>query len=513
MAMSATRAAGPPPQFSHREILSILSGALIGLLLAALDQTVVVTALPAIADDLNGIQHLSWIVTAYLLTSTASTPIYGKLSDLYGRRRLIIIGIGIFVAASAFCASAQSMGQLITARALQGIGGGGLISMSQAIIADVISPRERGRYQVYMSGIWALASVGGPVLGGVFVQYLSWRWVFWINLPIGAFGLVLCWNALKRLPVHSGDPRIDYLGAAILIPGVVALLLVASWGGVEFSWLSPPILGLTAAGILLLVLFAVQEVRAPEPLLPPRLFASPVVLTANLIGFVVSAGMFGATVLLPVFIQLVLGKDAGTTGLLLIPLMGGTVLGAYPTGQWMRHSGRYKKAPMLTLSFAVVAFGALAFADGATSAWYVEIFIGLLGIGMGGAMPATLVAAQNAAEARDIGAATASVAFFRSLGGSFGAAFLWGILLAALDARLAQVGAAGMANTLLRGGADASSVSATARAALPGALAHGFHWAFACGAVVMAVALALTLSWKEIPLRAHTARAEPTAEL
>jgi len=513
MAVSATRAAAAPPQFSHREILEILSGALIGLLLAALDQTVVVTALPAISYDLNGLQHLSWIVTAYLLSATASTPIYGKLSDLYGRRRLIIIGIGIFVAASAFCASAQSMGQLIAARTLQGIGGGALISMSQAIIADVISPRERGKYQVYMSGVWALASVGGPVLGGVFVEYLSWRWVFWINLPIGALGLVLCWRALKRLPVRSGYPRIDYLGAAILVPGVVALLLVASWGGVEFPWTSLPILGLTAAGVLLLLLFAVQEVRAPEPLLPPRLFYNPVIFMANLIGFVTSAGMFGAAVLLPVFLQLVLGKGAGDTGLLLIPLMGGTVLGAYPTGQWMRYTGRYKKAPLLTLSFAVIAFAALAFASGTTPTWLVATFIGLLGVGIGGAMPATLVAAQNAAEARDIGAATASVAFFRSLGGSFGAAFLWGILLAALDARLTQAGAGGMADALLRGGGAASTATPAVRALVPVALTHGFHLAFAAGAVIMLAAAGLTLLWKEIPLRGGGARVEPTAEL
>ncbi|MDE2229884.1 MAG: MFS transporter [Alphaproteobacteria bacterium] len=513
MAMSATRAAVSPPPFTHREILEVLSGALIGLLLAALDQTVVVTALPAIADELNGLQHLSWIVTAYLLTSTASTPIYGKLSDLYGRRRLIVIGIGIFVAASAFCALAQSMGQLIAARALQGIGGGGLISMAQAIIADVIAPRERGRYQVYMSGIWALASVGGPVLGGVFVEYLSWRWVFWINLPIGALGLVLCWRALKRLPVRGGYPRIDYLGAAILIPGVVALLLVASWGGVEFPWTSAPILGLAAAGILLLVAFALQEMRAPEPLLPPRLLLDPVILMANLIGFVVSAGMFGAVVLLPVFLQLVLGRGAGDTGLLLIPLMGGTVLGAYPTGQWMRITGRYKKAPLLTLSGAVIAFVVLVFAGSTTPPWLVAIFIGLLGIGIGGAMPATLVAAQNAAEARDIGAATASVAFFRSLGGSFGAAFLWSVLLAALDSRLAQAGAGGMAGELLRSGAAATAIDPALRAALPGALLHGFRLAFAFGAAIMAASLALTLLWKEIPLRGNVARTEPAAEL
>ncbi len=512
MAMSATRAAFAPPQFSHREILEILSGALIGLLLAALDQTIVVTALPAMADDLKGLQHLSWIVTAYLLSSTASTPIYGKLSDLYGRRRLIIIGIGVFVAASAFCALAQSMGQLIAARTLQGIGGGALISMSQAIIADVISPRERGRYQVYMSGIWALASVGGPVLGGVFVEYLSWRWVFWINLPIGALGLVLCWRGLRRLPVHGGYPRIDYAGAAILVPGVVALLLVASWGGVEFPWLSSPVLGLAAAGLLLLLLFAVQELRAPEPLLPPRLFSNAPILIADLIGFVVSAGMFGAAVLLPVFLQLVLGKGAGDTGLLMIPLMGGTVLGAYPTGQWMRHTGHYKKAPLLTLSFSIVAFVALAFVGETTPIWLVALVIAVLGVGIGGAMPATLVAAQNAAEARDIGAATAGIAFFRSLGGSFGAAFLWAIVLAALDARLAQVGAGGMANALLSGGGGAGAVPPTARAVLPLALTHGFHLAFIAGAVIMALALALTLGWKEIPLRA-TVAPEPTAEL
>jgi EmrB/QacA subfamily drug resistance transporter len=512
MAMSATRAAAAPPQFTHREILEILSGALIGLLLAALDQTVVVTALPAIADELHGLQHLSWIVTAYLLSSTASTPIYGKLSDLYGRRRLIIIGIGIFVAASAFCALSQSMGQLIAARTLQGIGGGALISMSQAIIADVISPRERGRYQVYMSGVWAFASVGGPVLGGVFVQYLSWRWVFWINLPIGALGLVLCWRALKRLPVHGGYPRIDYAGAAILVPGVVALLLVASWGGVEFPWLSWPIFGLGAVGVLLLVLFAAQELRALEPLLPPRLFSNSAILMADLIGFVASAGMFGAAVLLPVFIQLVLGKSAGDTGLLMIPLMGGTVLGAYPTGQWMRYTGRYKKAPILTLSFSVVAFVALALSSGTTPTWLVACFVAVLGVGIGGAMPATLVAAQNAAESRDIGAATAGIAFFRSLGGSFGAALLWSIVLAALDTRLAAVGAKGMANALLSGGATAAAVPAAARAVLPVALTHGFHLAFIAGAVIMALALVLTLGWKEIPLRA-TLVPEPTVEL
>jgi EmrB/QacA subfamily drug resistance transporter len=502
--MAVPAAAAPPPpasQFTHREILSVLSGALLGLLLAALDQTIVITALPAIASDLSGLQHLSWIVTAYLLTSTASTPIYGKLSDLYGRRRLIEIGIGIFVFSSAFCALAGSMGQLIAARALQGIGGGALISMSQAIIADVIPPRERGKYQVYMSGIWALASIGGPALGGFFVEYLSWRWVFWINLPIGALGLVLCDRTLRRLPARGGYARIDFLGAAILIPGVVALLLVASWGGSEFPWTSPVILGLTAAGLLLLVAFGLQELRALEPLLPPRLLLNPVILMANLIGFVVSAGMFGAAMLLPVFLQLILDRSPADTGLLMIPLMGGTVLGAYPTGQWMRRTGRYKKAPLLTLSGAIVAYILLATSGPASPPWLVAIYICILGVGMGGAMPATLVAAQNAAEMRDIGAATASVAFFRSLGGSFGAAILWTVLLVVVGDKLAAAGTghADLGAMLLRG--TAGGPASELRAALVPVLARGFDWAYGAGATIMAVGLALTFLWKEIPLR------------
>ncbi len=506
--MPAEAAAQPSPQFSHREILEILSGALLGLLLAALDQTVVVTALPAIAGDLNGLQHLSWIVTAYLLTSTASTPIYGKLSDLYGRRVMLLIGIGIFVAASALCALAQSMGQLIAARALQGVGGGALISMSQAIIADVISPRERGRYQVYMSGVWALASLGGPVMGGLFVEYLSWRWVFWINLPLGVLGLMLCNNPLKKLVVRRQQPRIDYLGAAILVPAVVSLLLVASWGGTEFAWASPEILGLIGVGILLAAAFALQELRAPEPLLPPRLFIDPIIRIASFNSFVVSAGMFGAIVLLPVFLQLVLGAGAGRTGVLLIPLMGGTVLGAYPAGQWMRHTGRYKKVPVVTLSGAVAAFLLLATCGPSTPALLVALYIGLLGVGMGGSMPVMLVAAQNAAQARDIGAATASVAFFRSLGGSFGAAALWSALLYVFGQNLAALGLPGFAAVALQGAGGAAALTPEAR----GALAQAFSWTFIGGAAIMAASVGLALVLKEIPLRTTPSRVEPAGE-
>jgi EmrB/QacA subfamily drug resistance transporter len=508
--MPATSPVPSAPQFSHREILEILTGALLGLLLAALDQTVVVTALPAIAGDLNGLQHLAWIVTAYLLTSTASTPIYGKLSDLYGRRRLLQIGVAIFVVASLFCALSQTMAQLIAARALQGIGGGALISMAQAIIADVISPRERGRYQVYMSGVWALASLGGPVMGGLFVQYLSWRWVFWVNLPIGIFGLMLCNNALKKLPVHARQPRIDYLGAAILVPAVVALLLVASWGGTELPWTSPAIWGLLGVGVLLIAAFALQELRAREPLLPPRLFTNPVIRIANLTSFIVSAGMFGAIVLLPVFLQLVLGKSPGNTGLLLIPLMGGTVLGAYPAGQWMRHTGRYKLAPIVTLAGASLAFLLLATTGPATPPLLVAFYILLLGTGMGASMPVMLVATQNAADQRDTGAATGSVAFFRSLGGSFGAAALWSALLYFFNARLTELGEPNLAATVLQGGTVVAGAGLTPP--VRAALAHSFDLAFIGGAIIMAISVVSAMLLKEIPLRTTLGPIDPIGE-
>jgi MFS family permease len=334
--------------------------------------------------------------------------------------------------------------------------------------------------------------------------------VFWINLPLGIFGLILCNNPLKKLVVRRQQPRIDYLGAAILIPAVVSLLLVASWGGTEFAWTSPEILGLIGVGILLAAAFALQELRAPEPLLPPRLFIDPVIRIASLNSFVVSAGMFGAIVLLPVFLQLVLGAGAGRTGLLLIPLMGGTVLGAYPAGQWMRHTGHYKKVPVVTLSGAVAAFLLLATCGPSTSGLLVALYIGLLGVGIGGSMPVMLVAAQNAAQARDTGAATASIAFFRSLGGSFGAAALWSALLYFFDQNLTALGVPGFAGVALQGAEGAAAVlTPEAR----GALAQAFSWTYIGGAAIMAASVGLALILKEIPLRTTPSRAEPAGEI
>ena len=503
---------------SHREILRILGGIVLGMFLAALDQTIITTALPTMAAELGGVEHLSWVVSIYLLTATASTPIYGKLSDLYGRRGLLQGAIVIFLVGSTLAALAQTMPQLIGARALQGLGGGGLITLAQTVIADYVSPRERGRYQAYLSGVWATASVGGPVLGGVFVDQLSWRWVFWINLPIGALALLLCWLALRHLPQHYERRAIDYLGALLLTLGVAALLLVAAWGGSQYPWLSLPILALTALGGFLLLAFALQELRAPEPILPPRLFQNDIFRTANACATVVAMVMFGATMLLPIFLQLVDGMSAGRSGLMLAPLTGGSVVGAFSSGQIMRATGSYKRQPLVGLSLATLALTLLAFMTSDTSEVLIGACLALVGAGVGATFPVMLVAVQNATEPRDIGAATSAVNFFRSMGGSFGAAALWSVLIIALTYELAGSGTRALPESglaLLRGGPEAfAKLSPTLRATLVPALAGAFHVVFAAAAVLNLIALGLACLLREQPLRTTPSALapRPTAE-
>jgi EmrB/QacA subfamily drug resistance transporter len=507
---STRESAAPPmaaePAFTHREVLGILGGILLGMFLAALDQTIVATALPTIAGELHDAEHLSWMVAAYLLTSTASTPVYGKLGDLYGRRALFLFAIVVFVVASALCALAQTMTQLILARALQGLGGGGLVTIAQATIADVISPRERGRYQAYISGIWAVASVGGPVLGGVFADYLSWRWVFWINLPLGLAALAISHLALRRLPQRRVQRPVDYAGAVLVMGSVSLLLLMTSWGGVVAPWNSPPILGLALGGIALGALFVAQELRAPEPLLPPRLFVDRVVRVANAVSFLTSMAMFGATVFLPVFLQLVMGISASRSGMFVIPLMGGTVIGAYTAGQVMRGTGRYKRLPLAGLGIVTAGFLLLSTATEQTSMALAVPYMAALGVGFGLVLPAMLVSVQNAAEARDIGAATSSIAFFRALGGSFGVAALWTVLLVAFANGLPPE--SGIGPEVLRGGADAiAGLAPQIRPVLIGALVGAFQTVFLASAGLAAAALLLTFRLEDRQLRTTPAQA------
>jgi len=443
--MDAQAPIAPPdilPVFSHAQIVRVLTGILLCILLSAIDQTVVVPAVPAIAADLNGFGHLAWIVTAYLLTSTASTPIYGKLSDIYGRRALLLPAIVLFVIASALCALSQNLMQLILFRALQGLGGGGLMAMAQASIADVVAPRERGRYQGYMAGTWAVAAISGPILGGWITDHLSWHFIFWINLPVGAAAYVLSSRALKLLPPRRARGlRIDYLGAALLTALITTCLLVMSWGGVAYAWLSWQVLGTTALAVALLAALSVQERMAPDPLLPPRLFGNRAVICGIAIAFLTSGATLGGTFLLPLFYQLVRGSDASSSGALLVPFLLLSTAGAYAAGQSTKRFGRTKPVVFIGLAIACAGFLLLGLMPQSTASSLVALYTGGIGIGLGLCGPTSMIIVQNAAERRDIGAATGALLFLRSMGGAFGSTMVGALLMLrpgeSPDARLA----------------------------------------------------------------------------
>jgi len=388
-----------------------------------------------------------------------------------------------------------------------------LITLAHALIADHVSPRERGRYQGYLSGMWATASVSGPLLGGLFVDYLSWRWVFGVNLPIGIIAFILCRHALRHLANRYEERTIDYLGAALLTSAVAALLLVTTWGGSQYAWISAPIVILAFAGIVLMALFAVQELNASEPILPPRLFRNDVFRVANGVSFVVSMVLFGSTMMLPIFLQLVIGVSAARSGIAVAPLTGGTVFGTLIAGQLMRRTGRYRRFPLIGLPIAGLGLLAFATMSPATPLPLAAAYMLVTSTGIGLSLPVMLVAVQNAAEPRDIGAATSAVNFFRSMGGSFGASILWSILIIALNRDLASAGVAGAGETsiqFLEGGPDAlARLSPALRAAVLPALVGGFHAVFIASAVLAFAAAGITLLLKELPLR--TSAASPAA--
>ncbi len=496
-----------PRSFTHAEIKRVVTGIMLCILLAALDQTVVIPAVPAIAADLNAFGHLSWIVTAYLLTSTAATPIYGKLSDIYGRRALLLPALALFIAASMLCGFAQTLPQLIAARALQGLGGAGLMSMAQASIADVVSPRERGRYQGYMASMWGVASIGGPIVGGWVTDHLSWRWVFWVNLPLGLAAMVLCNRALRTIPVMRRAARIDWTGAALLIGGVTCCLLTLSWGGVEFPWASSPVIGTATIGILLLGALIWFERRAPDPILPPRLFGNPTFLRGVLVAFFGSLGLFGATFLLPLYFQLVLGAGASSSGLLVMPFMAATVCGAYAGGQVARRLGRTKLIVLVASAASVLGLLGLAWGGGLPVVIPGSI---VLGLGIGATMPSVLMQVQNAAAQRDVGAATGSLLFLRSMGGAFGSTIVGTILATRFNAGLHEAGLAATVDLgALRGGAEGlSSLGALGLGQARAALAGGFQLAFGVCAALMAISVAIAAGMRDLQLRSGAAPQE-----
>jgi EmrB/QacA subfamily drug resistance transporter len=483
-------------------VLVAFSAMMLATLLAALDQTIVATALPRIASDLHGFADLSWVVTAYLVTTTVTVPLYGKLSDLYGRRRLFVFAISIFVAGSALCAVAQSIGQLIALRALQGIGAGGLLPLSQAAIADLFSPRERGRYQAFIGSMWAMAAVAGPLLGGTLTDQASWRWIFLINLPLGALALVA---VLRTMPVAFQQRRheIDYAGAVALTIAVTSALLVSSWGGVSYAWDSPEVLGVGALAAVGLAAFLQIERRAREPLLPLDLFRHPIFAVTSTASLIIGALLFALTIYVPVFVQGVLGQSATDSGVVLIPLTLAWAGSSFVAGQLVSRTGRYRVFPIVGTTLVLVGMLVLAQIDVGTSRATIAAALVVTGLGMGVTWPIYVVATQNAVEPAQLGVATATMQFFRSMGGSLAVAALGALLTGRLADELpAHVGSAAAARVdtdqLIQGGAR---VPGPLHDGIARSLDAALHPVFLTLVPLAAAGIALALGLKERPLR------------
>jgi EmrB/QacA subfamily drug resistance transporter len=479
------------------------AGLLLAMLLASLDQTIVSTALPTIVGDLGSLTDLSWVVTAYLLAATVSMPIWGRLSDLSGRKLLFQTAIVIFLAGSALSGLAQSLGELIAFRALQGLGAGGLMTLAMAIVADIVPPRQRGRYQGYIQLVFVLASVAGPLLGGLFVDHLSWRWIFYVNLPIGALALTVVSTTL-HLPVERKRPTIDYAGAALLAAGLTSVLLVATWGGRQYAWGSVTIIGLALAAIVLLGAFVWQEQRAAEPILPLRLFRDRVFDVVSLSLFLTACAFFAAIVFMPLYLQIVTGADATTSGLLLLPLLLGAAASTAISGRLIVRTGHYKAFPIAGL--AVMALGLLLLSelDATSTRTTACVFVGIFGLGFGLVSQVLVLAIQNAVEPRDIGITTASANLFRALGGSLGVAVFGAIFSSRLSHALPRDVPAGAHVDSARLQASPAAIRALPHGVQLGvehAVASSLHVVFLVAAPFAALGLIAVLFLRELPLR------------
>ena len=520
--LAATTAPPEEHEFSdaeHRRILVILGALMMGMFLASLDQTIVSTALPTIAGDLHGLNHLSWVVTAYLLASTVSTPLWGKLGDLYGRKFFFQLAIVVFLVGSALSGLSQSMLELIACRAIQGFGAGGLMVGSQAIIGDVIPPRQRGRYMGYFGATFALSSVLGPLAGGWLTEQISWRWIFYINIPIGIVALFAIATVL-HVPVVRVPHKIDVLGLTLLSAGVTAIILLTTWGGTEYAWGSPVILWTGVLSVLLLAAFCWVETKVPEPIIPLNLFRIRTFTVASTIGFVIGFTMFGAIVYLPLYLQVVHGSSPTQSGLQLLPLMAGLLLTFIVSGRLVSRTGRYKVYPIAGTAVTAVGLALLASLKPNTGYPLVALFMFVVGLGLGLVMQVLVVAVQNTVPHAVHGPATTTATFFRTIGGAFGVSALGAVFNNRLLSQLPHPIPPELRH-LVQGGSIAANpaqirdLPPAIQQPLINAFSHALEGVFIV-AVPFAVA-AFLLCWllKEVPLRttAHVAaQARPVAD-
>lgn len=507
---AVTEDAGGGLGFSHRQILTTMSGLVIAMMLAMLDNMIVAPALPTIVGDLGGLNHLAWVATGYVLATTVSTPIWGKLGDLYGRRIAFVSSVAIFLFGSVLCGMSQDMGQLIAFRAVQGLGAGGLMVGIMSIIGEMIPPRDRSKYQGVMMAVMPVSMIGGPLIGGFITDHLSWRWAFYVNLPLGAVTLVLCWITLGKLPKGSGKARIDWLGTVLLTVWITALVLVTSWGGGEYAWGSPMIIGLSVLTVVGFAAFVYVQGRVAEPVMPLRVFKNLNFTLACSVAFVSGFAMFGAMTFLPQFQQFVQGSSATNSGLLLMPMMAAAMVVSLGGGVLISKTGQYKWLPVAGSALVALGLGLFATMDVDTSAATSSLYMVILGSGMGAMMQTSTLIAQNSIEMRDMGAGTGAVNFLRSMGSSLGVSLLGAVYTGTL------------ADSLKGAGPEAAAVASSASSMTPQGLkqlpeqARGFFQQavtdgittlMVWGAVVAVVGTVAAVFIRQIPLRGGPAPA------